>query len=55
VEVEEMDFTIKVTNEFMTHPSHGPFEWRVPKEVLHVDVSRVPQFTAKEERVIGIN
>ncbi len=45
----QRDVTINVTNEFLSSPS------RYGHNVRHVDTSGKPQFTAIEERVIGIN
>ena len=45
----QRDVTIAVTNEFLPSPS------RFGRNVRHVDTSGKPQFTAIEERVIGIN
>jgi len=47
--VMQRDVTIAVTNEFLASPS------RFGRNVRHVDTSGKPQFTAIEERVIGIN
>jgi hypothetical protein len=45
----QRDVMINVTNEFLASPS------RYGHNVRHVDTSGKPQFTAIEERVIGIN
>ncbi len=51
VEEVEKDVTINVTNEF---DSYADYSGR-SNNVCHVDTSGLPQFTAKEETVIGLN
>jgi hypothetical protein len=55
VEEVEKDVTIKVMNEFEPHHYSRYYTYPVETDVRHVDTSGLPQFTAKEESVIGLN